>query len=338
MKTPMRVSAAAAVLTLALCGCRHKGSESATSTKARPEPPGVPAVQVPFASLKPEATWKIGETADWVAIAPDAVWVAGTKPDFVYRIDPKTNKIVASVPLPAEACAGLELAFGSVWVPVCTTPTSLLRIDSKSSRLSATLNSGPAGPEGGIAASSDSIWLVTDIVGTLVRIDPETNTIRQKVQIDAGSFNPVFSEGVVWVSGNETNTLAAVDATTGKLLENVAVGPKPRFLAAGSGSVWTLNQGDGTISRVDARTKRLVATVNAGLPGPGGNICFGGGSLWATLFGLPLTRIDHETNKVVRQWKGKGGDSMRFGHNAIWLTDYHAGTLSRIPLEEALKP
>ena len=295
-------------------------------------------MQVPFASLKPRATWKIGENADWVVIAPDAVWVAGTKPDSVQRIDPKTNHIIATVPLPAEACSGLEVAFGSVWVPVCTTPPSMVRVDAKTNRVSATLSVGPAGPEGGIAASPDSIWLVTDKAGTLSRIDPATNAVRQKVQIPAGSFNSAYSEGTVWITGFETNTLLAVDAASGEIRATIPVGPKPRFLVADAGSVWTLNQGDGTISRVDARTRKVATTINAGIPGEGGDICYGGGWLWATLFELPLTRIDPATNKVVRQWKGKGGDSMRFGHDAIWLTDYFAGTLARIPLEEALKP
>jgi len=334
----LRIIATAAALAVLFSGCRKSGPSSSSDEKARPLPPGVPAVQVPFASLKPQANWKIGETADWVLVGSDSVWVAGTKPDSVQRIDPKTDKIVASSPLPAEACAGLEFAFGSVWVPVCTQPPSMVRVDTKSNQISATLNVGPAGPEGGIAASADSIWLVTDSLGTLVRINPETNTIRQKVQINGGSFNPVFSEGTVWISGFETNVVTAVDATTGQLQVTIAVGPKPRFLVADAGSVWTLNQGDGTISHIDARSRKLVATINAGLSGEGGDICFGGGSLWATLFELPLTRIDPATNRVIRQWKGKGGDSMRFGHGAIWLTDYHAGTLSRIPLQEALKP
>jgi virginiamycin B lyase len=337
VKLAAKAITAAALLTITATGCR-RSSAPAQEEKQRPAPPGVPEVQVPFASLKPEATWKISENADWVVIAPDAVWVAGAKPDSLKRIDPKTNQIVATVPLPGEACSGLEYAFGSVWVPVCTTPPSMVRVDAKTNQVSATLGVGPGGPEGGIAASSDSIWMVTDIVGTLVRINPEDNSIRQKVQIDAGSFNPVFSDGTIWISALETNGLSAVDAATGKLLGTVGVGPKPRFLVADAGSVWTLNQGDGTISRVDARTRKLVATINPGLPGEGGDICYGGGSLWATLFDLPLTRIDPATNKAVRQWKGKGGDSMRFGHNAIWLTDYFGGTLARFPLDQLLKP
>jgi virginiamycin B lyase len=47
--------------------------------------------------------------------------------------------------------------------------------------------------------------------------------------------------------------------------------------------------------------------------------------------------IDAKTNKVLRQWVGPGGDSLRFGHDSIWLTDYLHGLLLRIPYKEALE-
>ena len=46
----------------------------------------------------------------------------------------------------------------------------------------------------------------------------------------------------------------------------------------------------------------------------------------------PLTAIDPKTNTVVRQWVGAGGDSLHTGFGAIWLTNYDAGALARIPL------
>jgi hypothetical protein len=39
----------------------------------------------------------------------------------------------------------------------------------------------------------------------------------------------------------------------------------------------------------------------------------------------------------VRQWVGKGGDSLRFGFDSLWLTDYKKGLLSRIPIPQLLK-
>ena len=296
--------------------------------------PGVKEVQVPFSSLKPSATLKVGKTADWVLFTENAVWVASTKPFALWRIDPATNKIVAAVSLPAEACSGLASGFGSIWVPLCGAKPALIRVDAAKNAISATLAVAPAEPEGGIAASADSIWIVTDKMGTLVRIDPSTNRVKQTVSIPPGSYNPVFSNGIVWVTDVESNVLTAVDAAGGKVLESVPVGPKPRFLAAGAGSVWTLNQGDGTVSRVDEKSRKLVATIQAGIPGAGGDIDYGMESVWLTIFGVPLTRIDAATNRVVKQWTGKGGDSLRCGFDSIWITDYKKGVLSRIRFED----
>ena len=302
--------------------------------ESKPPKPGVKEVQVPFASLKPSATIKIGGTADWVLITDDAIWVASTNPYAVHQIDLATNRIVATVRVSGEACSGLASGFGSIWVPLCGKKPELVRIDEAKNAIIATLPIPPAGPEGGITASEDSVWLVTDKNGTLDRIDPSTNSVRQKIPIPPGSYNPIFSDGIIWITGVESGILTAVDAVTGKVLESVPVGPKPRFLTAGGGSVWTLNQGDGTVSRVDEKSRRVIATIHTGIPGVGGDIGYGADSVWATVFDVPLTRIDATTNEVARQWIGKGGDSLRFSHGSIWLTDYKKGLLLRIPIQQ----
>jgi virginiamycin B lyase len=297
----------------------------------RPKP-GVTDVQVPFGSLKPSATFKIGGTADWVLVTDDAVWVASTKPYSVQRIDPATNTVVAKVRLSGEACSGLAFGFGSLWVPVCGKKPLLARVDALTNQITAVLPIAPAGPEGGITASSDSVWIVTDKEGTtLSRINPATNTVRQKISIPAGSYNPLSSGNMVWITGFARNILTAVDASSGKVLAELPVGSKPRFLTSGGGSVWTLNQGDGSVTRIDVNSRKVTATIAVGIPGPGGDLGYGAGSVWATTFDLPLTMIDGQTNKVLRQWVGTGGDSLRFGHDSIWLTDYHRGLLWRIP-------
>jgi YVTN family beta-propeller protein len=322
------------LLLIAVCETVQAQNSSAGSDVSKQ---GVKEVQVPFASIRPSATIKIGGTADWVLVTDDAIWVASTKPYAVLRIDPATNKIVATVKVSGEACSGLAFGFGSIWVPICGEKPELVRIDGAKNTVSSTLPIAPAAPEGGIATSEDSVWMVTDKNGTLNRIDPSTNGVRQRISIPPGSYNPVFSNGIVWITGVESSVLTAVDADSGKVLESVAVGLKPRFLAAGGGSIWTLNQGDGTVSRVDERNRKVTATIRVGIPGAGGDIGYGGESVWPTVFGVPLTRVDASTNKVFRQWVGEGGDSLRCGFGSIWITDYKKGLLSRIALQQVLK-
>jgi len=109
------------LLLLAMSGAT--GAKSNTT----PSKTGVKEFQVPFASLKPVATLKIGANADWVVITKDAVWVAGTNPYSVQRIDPRTNRIVAKIGLPGEACSGLAFGFGNIWFPVCGSNRALVR-------------------------------------------------------------------------------------------------------------------------------------------------------------------------------------------------------------------
>lgn len=293
------------------------------------------AAERSITELTPLATFSVGKTADWVAITADAVWVASTGPFAVHRIDPKTNTRIASVALPGEPCAGLVTGSGSLWVPLCTVPASLAKVGLESNQLEAIFAVGPAAAEGGIAYGASSVWLITDKSGTLARINPVNGAILAIFHVPPGSYNPVFSGTAVWVTHAEASELTGIDAATGRTIASIATGPNPRFLTAGSGAIWTLNQGDGTLTRIDARSKRAT-TIPLGTPGHGGDIALSDGRVWTTMPKVPLSLIDAESNRLKCQWAGPGGDSLGIGHSAIWLTDYHAGTLSRIAVKDVL--
>jgi virginiamycin B lyase len=279
----------------------------------------------------------LGKTADWVSITPEAIWVGSTGPFAVHRIDPQTNRRVASVRLPGEPCAGLAVGFGGLWVPLCGAVPVLAKVDLKSNRLISVFKTGPAAAEGGVAVSSDSVWLVTDKQGSLARIDPDTGRIRRITHLPAGSYNPFYSDGQIWVTRADGSEITSVDASTGAILATVPTGPGPRFLTAGAGAVWTLNQGDGSVTRINTSTKQATHTTALKVPGKGGDISFGGGMVWVTVSKVPLSLVDGATAALLCQWVGPGGDSLGIGHGAIWLTDYHAGTISRIELDDAMR-
>ena len=300
--------------------------------------PGIKDVQAPMAELKPSSTFELGGNPDWMVVTDNAVWISVACLKSVFRIDVVANKVAAKVEFTSAPCAGLAVGFGSLWVPLRLKgqePT-LARVDLQTNSVTATLAAGPADSEGGVTVTDDSVWIVTDKNGTLARIDPSTNTVRQKVAIPSGSFNPLFSGGLVWITRVEANVVTMINAKTGQIVGTVGVGPNPRFLTSGAGSIWTLNQGDGSVTRIDIKSRRVVGTIALGIPGPGGEICFGANSIWATMLDVPLTRIDTATNVVLRQWVGAGGDSVRVGHGSVWLTSLKQGLLWRIPLSKGL--
>lgn len=286
--------------------------------------------------LVPKATIHLGKTADWVVVTPEAVWVGSTGPNAVHRIDPTLNKLVATVNLGGEPCAGMTAGFNNLWVPLCGNPPTLARVDLNSNALTAVFKVGPAAEEGGVATSADSVWLVLDKDGKLARIDPNSGVVQQIIRVPPGSYNPLYRDGLIWVTRAEGSEITSVDASKGKVLSSIRTGPGPRFLTGGDAKIWTLNQGDGSLTRIETQNDQVTKTIALGTPGHGGDIALGGGMVWTTMPKVPLSAVDSSTGVVKCQWVGPGGDSLAIGHGSIWLTDYNAGTISRIDLDEAV--
>jgi virginiamycin B lyase len=285
-----------------------------------------------ISELKIAATISIGTVADWVAVTSEGVWVGSKKPNSVKQVDPSTNQ-VTSVELPGDPCSGLAADLHSLWVPLCGRVPKLAKVNLKTRAL-VTFDVGPAAPEGGIAIGAGSIWLITDKHGSLVRIDPDSGSILQTTHVPSGSYNPVFSDGRIWVTRAAGSEVTSVDATTGKVLQHYATGRHPRFVTAGGGAVWTVGQGDGSLSRIDVTGQRPVLTLQLHTPGVGGDITYADGRIWTTLMKTPLSIIDVSSSVVLCQWKGAGGDAIGVGYGTIWLTNYSAGTVSRIALDD----
>lgn len=313
-----------------LTACALVAADGRSQGPATPKRPGIKDAsrRIPIERLKPDQIYDIPGVPDWIAI-DDHVWVSNYPKNSVTRIDPKTNKIVATIAVGKGPCSGLAAAFESLWVPNCGDP-SVTRVDLKTGQVTATLPLTIGNSEGGLAAGAGSIWMMSDAKGTLVRIDPATSKVVAEIYVAPGSFAVAFGEGAVWVTSTETNLVTRVNPYTNAIEETVAVGPKPRFLAVGEGSVWTINQGDGTISRIDAKTNKVVSTIEAGIPGPGGEIAVGEGSVWVTSFEYPVTRIDPSTNTVAQQFFGPGGDAIRVGHGSVWLSNLRQSNVWRL--------
>jgi YVTN family beta-propeller protein len=300
----------------------------------RPKP-GVSTAGVKrdMSTITPAAVFAIEGTPDWQVLTADAVWVANGPKNTIHRLDPATNTVVATVEVGKKPCSGLTEGFGSIWVPNCTDKT-ISRVDEKTNQVVATVPVGPAQSEGGITTGAGSVWIVSDRLGKLSRIDPKENKVTAEIAVPANSAACLFAEGAVWITTPERGMLTRVDAASNQVTDSIAVGPQPRFLTAGAGAIWTLNQGDGTVSRVDAATRKVAATIEVGIPGTGGEIAFGNGHVWATVFTIPLSEIDPATNQVVRQWVGAGGDSVRVGHGSVWLSNLQAQNVWRIDLNK----
>jgi virginiamycin B lyase len=300
-----------------------------------PARPGVTTsgVRIPVECLKPKAVFEVGGHPDWLAVVESeaSVWVSNHPLDTVSRLDAKKNVVAATVHLglSTEPSSGLAAGFGSLWVP-CLGWKHLFRVDLKTNGVTAMIPTTIGFREGSIVTGAGSVWLMTNSRGTLSRFDPDTNKIAAKISVASGSYGLTFGEGAVWVASTKHGTVARVDPDTNRLVATIPVRKSPRFIAAGEGAVWVVNQSDGSVSRIDPKSNKVVATILVGIPGAGGEIAVGEGSVWVSSFDYPLSRIDPSTNKVVQQFYGPGGDAVRVGMGSVWLSNLREGNVWRL--------
>jgi virginiamycin B lyase len=312
---PQRAALVLAAMLVTLVGCN------------RSTPTASPVIK-PMSSLHPQATFTVKGHPDWMAVASDSVWVTSSADNLVSQLRAADNQLGITISV-KKPCSGLAVGFGSLWIPSCG-QGNLVRADLTTGKIQAVIPAGPADSEGGITIGAGSVWLMTDPSGVLSRIDPTTNAVVATISTPSGSFCPLFADGFVWVTSTANNVLTKVEPSANQSILQIPVGKNPRFLTYGADSIWTLNQGDGTITRISTKTDQKLARIIANIPGHGGEITFGFGSVWATIATKPITRIDAANSIVTSQWTGTGGDSIRTGLGSVWLTDYDQGKIWRL--------
>jgi virginiamycin B lyase len=313
-----------------------------------------PGVQIPLANLKAEV--ELALAPEWIVFS-DTILIPN-KAGGLERFDAKTNKLVDPVIGVAKLCAGAAIAFTSLWIPNCGEHT-LTRLDAKvaadpkapvpakkSETKSAEpdieakpvklaepskIDTGVGSASPAVAANPDSVWILSDDKTTLSRIDPDQNKVVSELRLPAGCNTLMFGETALWVTCPAENRVLRINPETTLVEKRIEVSPQPTALAIGESSVWVLCIKDGKIERIDPKTNKVTKTIETGVSGAtAGGIAVGHGSIWVTLTGFPITRIDPVSEKVVQQFWGAGGGAIQFGAGSVWLTNLHEGTLWRL--------
>lgn len=150
-----------------------------------------------------------------IALTPGAVWVGEHHGGRVDRIDPRSNRVVASVVLLEShfyGPQGIAFGLGSIWTGVTDAGGTVYRIDPATNKVTAKIDFTNTGvsPCGEIAVGRTAVW-ISACVGTdrIARIDPVTNAVA-KVVDSGGSVAGVASDGdSAWfVSGGDPDSPA----------------------------------------------------------------------------------------------------------------------------------
>jgi streptogramin lyase len=282
-------------------------------------------------TLPIQAKIHTGGDPDWLAVGFGSLWVSVPKNDEIVRINPVNNSIQARIRVPGEPCYGIGIGKTHAWVLTCK-GQALARIRPWDNKVDRTLavHIAPHG-EGAIAVAENSVWFVGNEGGhaaQLVRLTGSGSKITN-IGADSAVVNAAF--GSIWVTSSGEGKIYRVDPARLRVTAKIGVPAEPRFTTVGAGSVWVLSQSNGSVSRIDPRSNKIVATIEAGVPGAGGDIAYGGGRLWVAAAGTPLTRVDPQSNKVLEQYGNyKGADAIRFGFGSVWVSDHGKGDVWRI--------
>jgi len=264
--------------------------------------------------------------ADFIALDGDTVWVTNRG-----RVEhwSRAGKI-AEVPL-AHPCGAMTVAYGSLWVAECAGKT-LDRIDPKTNRIIATIETGLANPRGetNVVAGAGSIWLATDRRGVVSRVDPGTNRVVAQIPVDADSYYLSFGMDALWATSPTAQTLDKIDPQTNTVVSKTPLGREPGFLVAGEGAVWVQEQGDGTVAKIDAQSGKVSARIKVGTSLKYGDIDAGGGRVWLrTTDGQIFVVIDPERATIIaRVGKPGGSGALRYAASGVWTTSHDIHTLS----------
>jgi len=294
-----------------------------------------PGVQIPFADLKAEAELPAPDKPAWLFFN-QSLYAPGK--DHLDKIDVRANKVGDPLKDIARPCGGMAFAFNSLWAADCSSG-SLLRLDARSQKITATIPSGASARRGTVAASSDSVWILSDEKTTLTRIDPDQNAVVQEFRLFSDCENLTFGETALWLTCPAENKVLRVNPATSLVDNSIDVSGKPEAIAIGETSIWVLCGKDGKVDRIDPKTNKVSKTIDLMVPNVEGGIAIGDGSVWVTMTGFPLTRIDPATETVAQQFYGEGGGAIQFStgqSSAIWLSNLNNGTLWRIDPKRVL--
>jgi hypothetical protein len=259
-----------------------------------------PAVDAPMVPGRPVVAARIRLDRPFadVDVGYGAVWLTGQ--GVLRRIDPRTNRVVATLPTPlTNQYASVAFGEGAVWV-----------------------TSG------------------SQVQGVVYRVDPAANRVTAAISVPGGAFGVVVAAATVWVTQLDPDqpspgpgVVARIDARSGRLLTPVQLPSMPLTIRSGLDAIWVTSSGHpppnlepGGVSRIDPRS----GTITGQLGSVGNVMAVGGGALWGTFANSGedsgVQRVDPTTGQVVATIRIPYGVLMAFGLGTLWVAQDASST------------
>src|SRR6266536_1608716 len=159
-------------------------------------------------------------------------------PNSVAVIDPKTNKVVADVPV-GKSPGPVAFGEGAVWVANVDEET-LSRINPRTRQVERIIYMQDVSPSD-LAAGEGGVWVANGPYNEVVRVSPDANKVVHTIAMEKCSgydASVAAGEGGVWVANSRDGTVSRIDPHTNKVVATIRLGNSPRAIVVGGGAVW----------------------------------------------------------------------------------------------------
>ena len=142
-----------------------------------------------------------------IAYGEGALWALTGELDTIEKIDPKTNAVMATIPLGRVGETSgwhyrMTTREGAIWV---LAPASLWKIDSTTKRFVGSVPLEHVGEGSNLLAGDGAVWVATS-AGTVLHVDPDSQTVSKPIPLGTLIYpaDPrdtlAVGEGSVWVA------------------------------------------------------------------------------------------------------------------------------------------
>jgi PQQ-like domain len=235
------------------------------------------------------------------AVAFGSVWLSDTNNGNILRVDPRTRRVTARIPVGGEA--SLAAGDGSIWaIPRASggAATPLVRIDPKTNRVVARITLRAPGGSlfiGGYILVGPRVWVIGGT--SVLAVDSTRNRPVREVEL-GGSYQingAVLRGNELWLTRGD-RTITRLDAVTGRRLGRLS---------------WQVPAGGYAFPYADKVIK--VATRSVALADPAT-----GRPLWRTRLGTAVSGADVVGGRLYVE--GRNGSSAR---DTLWQLDPRTG-------------
>jgi streptogramin lyase len=252
---------------------------------------------------------------------------------------PGVGRVVAKIDIGSPAKQYPAIASNGIWLPL-EDVGELIRVDPAGNQVIDTVMAGkpaqafPPFDPSAVAVNGDQVWVTLRAEKAVGRIDLQTKTITDKIDIGFQPFALAFDGDVLWVTASshnfEQSAVVRVDTKTKKVIAIVkGVEGAPTGVVVGAGAIWVAEHQTGNLDRIDSTTNLIVTKIP--LSSTLENIAFGEGSVWtANNDGHSISRIDPATNsEVARIDIGAPALAVAVGDGMVWAAGYTEGCNSK---------